>query len=267
MIREPAVAGQFYPGTAAALKKMVEKLTEKNIQRKAAIGVVSPHAGFVYSGAVAGAVFSTISLPDTYIIIGPNHTGSGRPFSIMADGSWMTPLGEVKIDKELAADLLKRSRLLQDDVRAHSFEHSVEVQLPFIQFFKESFKFVPMVLSHADLAVYREIGNDIAESIKHLKKDAVIIASSDMTHYEPQETAKAKDHEAIKAMLEMDEEKLLKKIDEIDISMCGYAPASVMLAAAKKLGGKFAQLVKYQTSGDVSGDYSAVVGYAGIIVS
>lgn len=267
MVREPAVAGQFYPGTQASLKKLIETLTEKDARRKRVFGVVSPHAGFIYSGRVAGAVFSRIELPGVYIIIGPNHTGKGRPFSITKEGSWITPLGEVEIDSELAEYLLKRSRLIQNDSTAHSFEHSIETQLPFIQFFNSSFKFIPLILSNANLATYREIANDIADSIKESGKDVVIVASSDMTHYEERKIATAKDKEAIKAILELDEEKLLKKIDEFDISICGYAPIVVMLIAAKKLGAKKAELVKYQTSGDASGDYSAVVGYAGIIVS
>ena len=267
MIREPAVAGQFYPGTAVSLKNLIDKLSDKNVERKQTLGIVSPHAGYMYSGYVAGAVFSRINLPSTYIIIGPNHTGSGRPFSLMASGSWKTPLGEVDIDEELATILINQSRFIQDDLTAHSFEHSVEVQLPFIQFFKADFKFVPIILSCADLATYREIGKDIANVIKQLKKDVVIIASSDMTHYEPDEVAKAKDAQAIEAILELDEEKLLKKINEFDITMCGYAPTAVMLVAVKKLGAKMAELVKYQTSADASGDHSAVVGYAGIIVS
>lgn len=267
MVREPAVAGQFYPGAKVSLKKLVEKLTDNTIVRKKAFGVISPHAGFVYSGAVAGAVFSSVELPDTYIIIGPNHTGKGRPFSISAKGSWATPMGKVKIDERLAGDLLKRSRLIQDDSTAHSFEHSIETQLPFIQFFKKTFEFIPLIMSNANVEIYREIAGDIADTIKASGKDVLIVASSDMTHYEEQKITTAKDKEAIKAILEMDEEKLLKKIDEFDISMCGYAPTAVMLYAAKKLGAKKAELVKYQTSGDVSGDYSAVVGYAGVIVS
>lgn len=266
MVREPAVAGQFYPGTAASLNKMLDKLASKDIQRKRVLAVVSPHAGFVYSGPVAGAVFSGIKLPDNYIIMGPNHTGRGRPFSMMKEGSWSTPLGEIAINSDLANILLKQSKFLQDDATAHSFEHSVEVQLPFIQYFKSDFKFVPIVLSHADLAVYREIGAALAESIKEFKKDVLIIASSDMTHYEEHKIAQSKDQEAIKAILELDEEKLLKKIDEFDISMCGYAPTVVMLVAAKRLGATKAELVKYQTSGEALGDYSAVVGYAGIAV-
>jgi AmmeMemoRadiSam system protein B len=267
MTREPAVAGQFYPGTAASLKKTVGELVEKDAKRLAAVAVVSPHAGFVYSGAVAGAVFSRIILPDTYIIMGPNHTGSGRPYSVIKDGSWKTPLGEVGIDAQLAAGCLRHSKFLQDDVRAHAFEHSVEVQLPFIQFFKENFKFVPVVLSHADFDIYTDIANAIAETIKESGKQALLVASSDMTHYEPQKTAAAKDREAINAVLALDEKRLLKKIDDLDISMCGYAPTVVAIMAAKMLGAKTAQLVKYQTSGEVSGDYSSVVGYAGIIIS
>ena len=172
MVREPAVAGQFYPGEASTLKALVAKLTRKDVKRVNALGVVSPHAGLVYSGPVAGEVFSRVNLPDVYIIIGPNHTGRGRPFSLMKNGSWATPLGEVKIDEALSADLLSHSRFLQDDPTAHAFEHSVEVQLPFIQFFKKDFKFVPIILAHADLAAYREIAANIADAIKKSKKNA-----------------------------------------------------------------------------------------------
>jgi len=267
MVRQPAVAGQFYPGAPEALKKLIEKLTKKSAVKKKVFGIVSPHAGLAYSGQVAGDVYSRIKLPGTIIVIGPNHTGRGRPFSLVKKGSWATPLGQVEIDEDFSGRLLKASRFLQDDLTAHSFEHSIEVQLPFLQFFKAGFKFVPIMLSHSDLAIYREIGNNIADCVRDLKKDVLIVASSDMTHYEEQKIAQAKDREAINAILELNEEKLLKKIDEFDISMCGYAPVAVMLAAVKKLGAKTAELVKYQTSGETTGDYSAVVGYAGIIVS
>jgi AmmeMemoRadiSam system protein B len=267
MTREPAVAGQFYPGSKATLSKLVAELTQKNLQLKSAIGIISPHAGFVYSGPVAGKVFSQLKLPDVFIIMGPNHTGRGRPYSLVKEGVWQTPLGKVEIDIDLAGDLLLRSRFLQDDITAHAFEHSIEVQLPFIQFFKEEFKFVPIILSNAGADVYLDIAESVAKVIKESKKEILIIASSDMTHYEPHKIAKAKDQEAIKAILNLNEKELLKKIDDLDISMCGYAPTVVMIIAAKMLGAKTAELVEYQTSGDVSGDYASVVGYAGIIVS
>ena len=249
------------------MRKLVNELTQKNLQLKSAIGIVSPHAGFVYSGHVAGAVFSKVKLPDTFIIMGPNHTGSGRPYSIIKDGCWETPLGKVAVDAELAEDLLSRSRFLQNDPSAHAFEHSVEAQLPFVQFFKETFKFVPVVLWHEDLEIYKDIAKAVSQAIKKSKKDVLIIASSDMTHYEPHKTAVVKDQEAIKAIINLDEKELLEKIDELDISMCGYAPTVIMIIAAKMLGAKSGELVKYQTSGDASGDYASVVGYAGIIIS
>jgi len=267
MIREPAVAGQFYPGAKPELFKMVSGLVNKNATQKKALGIVSPHAGFIYSGIVSGAVFSGVKPAASYIVIGPNHTGRGRPFSLMKIGAWLTPFGRIQVNKRLAGDLLKRSRFLQDDPVAHAFEHSVETQIPFVQFVNEGATFVPIILSNAGVDIYREIGNDIAESIKQYPSDVLIVASSDMTHYEQQKIVVDKDKEAINAILELDEEKLLKKIKDFDISMCGYAPVVVMLCATKKLGAKHAELVKYQTSGDASGDYSAVVGYAGIIVS
>ena len=168
---------------------------------------------------------------------------------------------------KIAKAILDKSSFIQEDLRAHSFEHSIEVQLPFLQYIKEKVTFVPLLLSHADIATYRQIGKTIAETIKNANKDLMIIASSDMTHYEAQDIAKAKDEKAIEAISELDEEKLLRVVEEYDISMCGYAPTAAMLVAAKILGAKEAKLVKYQTSGDATGDYSAVVGYAGIMVS
>ncbi len=266
MIRDPAFSGQFYPAVYAVLKGQVEKLVVQTTDKLKAYGVISPHAALVYSGAVSGKVFSAVNPASTYIIIGPNHTGRGRPFSLMAKGAWKTPLGRVDIDEGLAASLLKNSLLLQDDEVAHSFEHSVEVQLPFIQYLNESFKFVPMVLSCSDLPAYRQIGQDIAKSIKESGSDVLIVASNDMTHYELDRTARAKDKEAINAILELDEEKLLRKIRELDITMCGYAPVVTMLVASKALGAKKARLIEYKTSADTTADYSAVVGYAGMVI-
>jgi AmmeMemoRadiSam system protein B len=266
MIREPVVAGQFYPRTPSSLEAQISKFIDKKASKEDVIGLVSPHAGYVYSGAVAGATISRIKLKDTFVIMGPNHTGSGKPFSIMTQGTWEMPLGKVEIDSQLGKKILEQSSNLEEDVVAHLYEHSIEVQIPFLQYLKPDIKIVPIVLTHAPKAVYKEIGRAIAEAIKESQTETIIIASSDMTHYESQESARKKDTQAINAMLKLDEDELLKRVDEMNISMCGYAPAATLIAAARELGAKRAELVKYQTSGDVTGDYSGVVGYAGILL-
>jgi AmmeMemoRadiSam system protein B len=266
MIRNPVVAGQFYPASAAELKRMIKGMVEEKAKRQEVIGLISPHAGYIYSGPVAGAVISRIKFKDTFIIMGPNHTGGGRPFSIMTEGRWKTPLGEVEIDSGLGKQILAHSRYLAEDYLAHLGEHSIEVQLPFLQYFSPDFKLVPIILTYASGAIYKEIGKAIAKGIKESGRKAVIIASSDMTHYESQASAQRKDTQAIEAILALDEDELLKRVEELDISMCGYAPAVSLIVAAKELGAKGAELVKYQTSGDTTGDYSSVVGYAGIII-
>jgi AmmeMemoRadiSam system protein B len=268
MIRRPVVAGQFYPESASELRAMIEGMVKEEKVKEEAIGLVLPHAGYIYSGPVAGAVISRIRFKDSFIIMGPNHTGAGKPLSIMTEGSWKTPLGEVEIDSELAKKILAISKHLEEDDRAHLYEHSIEVQLPFLQYFKPDFKLVPIVLGHPSGAIYKEVGGEIAEAVKALgrEREVVIIASSDMSHYEPQASAQKKDTKAIGAILKLDEDELLKRVFELNITMCGYAPATSLIVAARELGATEAELVKYQTSGDVTGDYSAVVGYAGIII-
>ena len=266
MTREAAVAGQFYPGRPGELRAMIKEMTDSKADRKEVIGVVSPHAGFVYSGPVAGAVFSRIKFSDTFILIGPNHRGVGKPLSITTGGSWNTPLGEVQIDSGLAKAILAASAGLEEDTLAHRYEHSLEVQLPFLQYFKSDVKIVPIVLAQAAPRVYQGIGRAIAATLKSRGEAAVIVASSDMTHYEPHESARAKDKMAIEAILGLDADELVKRIGKYDISMCGYAPVISLIAAALEMGAGKAELGKYQTSGDTSGDYSSVVGYAGIVI-
>jgi len=266
MIRKPIVAGQFYPGSPDQLRAMIESMVDEKAAKEEVIGLVSPHAGYIYSGPVAGATISRIKFKDAFIIMCPNHTGSGKPLSIMTEGVWETPLGEVEIDSELGKKILAVSGYLQEDHIAHQYEHSIEVQLPFLQYFKSDIKLVPIVLAHAGGAIYKEIGKGIAKAIKELNKEVVIIASSDMTHYEPQESARRKDTQAIEAILDLNEDELLKRVQELNISMCGYGPVVSLISAAKELGAKEAELVRYQTSGDTTGDYGAVVGYAGIII-
>lgn len=267
-MRNPVVAGQFYPGSRTALLKEIKSLVDPKARREDAIGVISPHAGYMYSGPVAGSVLSSITAKSTYIIMGPNHTGLGGPFGISAEDSWKTPLGDVQVDEKLASQIKSNSGLVKDDDLSHSREHSIEVQLPFLQFMQKDFKFVAITISCASLGAYRDIGKSIAKSIKELglQDSVTIIASSDMTHYESQEAAKRKDLIAIDAVLKLDEEKLIQSVAELDITMCGYAPVAIMIIAAKELGAKKARLVRYETSGDVTGDYSSVVGYAGIVV-
>ncbi len=266
MIRNPVVAGQFYPASPSQLRAMIEAMVNEDAVKEEVIGLVSPHAGYIYSGPVAGAVTSRVKFKDTCIIMGPNHTGRGKPLSIMTQGTWRTPFGEVEIDSELGKEILALSRHLQEDTVAHEYEHSIEVQLPFIQYFKPDIKIVPIILAYASGAIYKEIGEEIARAVRELEREVVIIASSDMTHYEPQESAQRKDDKAIAAIIDLDADELLSRVDELDISMCGYAPTASLISAAKELGATEAELVSYQTSGDTSGDYSSVVGYAGIII-
>ncbi|MFN7170683.1 MAG: AmmeMemoRadiSam system protein B, partial [Candidatus Omnitrophota bacterium] len=247
-IRYPCVAGQFYPGEKHSLIKLLDKLIPKNLPQGKALGIVSPHAGYIYSGRVAGEIFGRIKIPEKIVLIGPNHTGRGVRFSIMTRGKWLTPLGEVKIDEEMAQLILKGSNYLEEDYLAHRYEHSLEVQLPFIQYFKEDFSIVPIILTDADLTIYQEIGKGLASSLNSWKENLLFIASSDMTHYEPQEEAEKKDKLAMEAILSLKEDLLFERINRYNISMCGYAPCIVMLSAVKALGAKSAALVKYETS-------------------
>jgi hypothetical protein len=264
MIRQPVVAGQFYPASPSQLKSMIKGMIDEKAEKEEVIGLVSPHAGYMYSGPVAGALVSRIKFKGTFIIMGPNHTGRGKAFSIMTEGVWKTPLGDVEIDSELAKRILGISRYLKEDQAAHLDEHSIEVQLPFLQYFKPDVKFVPIILSFGTGDIYREIGREIARAVKELKREVVIMASSDMTHYESHQSVRTKDTQAIEAILELNEEQLLQRVQALNITMCGYGPAVSLISAAKELGATRAELVKYQTSGDTTGDYSSVVGYAGI---
>src|SRR5512143_2198046 len=276
MLRHPAVAGQFYKGSPDALKKQVEAFIDAGAGRKKAVGIVSPHAGFIYSGSVAGAVYSSVELPDTFILIGPNHTGLGASVSLMATGQWETPLGMVDIDERLAAAILKKSTHIHEDTLAHLREHSLEVQLPFIQYFKHAFKIVPLQMLDTTLTTCLEVGQAIAAAIKELgvqgaergseDHHVLIVASSDMSHYERAATAKDKDSKAIHQILNLDPPGLYRTVRDNGITMCGYGPAVSMLAACNALGASRAELIKYANSGDVSGDYEQVVGYAGIVI-
>ncbi len=266
MMRKPVVAGSFYEADPALLARDVSGLMERKKEKIDAAGVISPHAGYAYSGCVAGETLSSIEPKNTYIILGPNHTGRGKPFGIDRKRTWKTPLGNIEIDDELSGAILKGSSYIEADRACHDDEHSIEVQLPFLQSMKKKFTFVPVVIAAADAKTYRGIGSELAKSVKASKKDVTIIASSDMTHYEPRESAEKKDMLAIKKILSLDIDGFLETIEEYGISMCGFAPAAVMMQASIELGAKKTKLISYKTSGDTSGDYSRVVGYAGVVI-
>ena len=280
-VRTPAVAGRFYPGRAEELLREVREFTSTGKSpvatgRIAAIGCVAPHAGYIYSGGVAGAVYSRLEIPQRCVILCPNHTGKGRPLAIMTSTAWQTPLGEVAADADMGTRLLRRFPALQEDSAAHRAEHAIEVQLPFLQALRPELKIVPIAIGTSDFDVLRGLGEALADVIadrheadRHEEdqdEKVLIIASSDMNHYESDEITRVKDHKAIKRVLAMDARGLWEVVMDEDISMCGFGPTIVMLTAAKILGATSATLVKYATSGDVSGDYESVVGYAGIIV-
>jgi len=279
-VRTPAVAGRFYPGRAEDLLREVREFTSPSktpieTGRIDAIGCVAPHAGYIYCGGVAGAVYSRLKIPERCVILCPNHTGKGRPLAIMANTTWQTPLGEVAADADMAARLLRRFPALEEDSAAHRAEHAIEVQLPFLQASRPELKIVPIAIGTSDFDVLRGLGETLAEVIAdHHEEDqkterqakVLIIASSDMNHYESDTITRIKDHKAIARVLAMDARGLWEVVLNEDISMCGFGPTVVMLTAAKLLGATSATLVKYATSGDVSGDYESVVGYAGIIV-
>jgi AmmeMemoRadiSam system protein B len=226
-----------------------------------------PHAGFMYSGHVAGAVFARLEIPRNCILMCPNHTGMGHPLAIMSEGSWETPLGAVSIDSLLARDLKKQFPLLVEDDQAHRAEHAAEVELPFIQVISQDFTFVPIALGTSQFDVLDALGEALAAVLQRQSNRPLVIASSDMNHYENDAVTRLKDQKAIERILALDPRGLFDVIMREDISMCGFGPAIVMLTAAKRLGAQRAELVKYATSGDVSGDRDTVVGYAGVIVT
>jgi len=279
MVRTPAVAGLFYEGEPELLKKQIEEVfthplgpgklpkAEETIGTRRIIGLVSPHAGYIYSGPIAAHGFLELAKdgkPDVFVILGPNHTGLGSPVSTMID-DWYTPLGKVFVDKEFAKEIAKRSEIVDIDPVAHRYEHSIEVQLPFLQFIYGEIFFVPITMMWQTPEVAGKVAKAVFEASKDLGKDVVIIASTDLNHYEPQDITVKKDKLAIDAILEMNSEKLYKTVEGYDISMCGPGPTMVLVEYANLIGNVEAKLLKHATSGDITGDTSAVVGYASIV--
>ena len=276
-IRRPTQAGAFYEGDAEALKTQIEncflqefgpkkrpKVNKAGLRE--VVGLVCPHAGYMFSGAVAANAYYELAQdgkPDIVVILGPNHTGYGSGLALMNEGVWRTPLGDVEVDGEIANEIVRETRLVDVDDVAHRFEHSIEVQLPFLQFlYGSEFKFVPVCFQMQDLSSAVEVGKALVEVLAN--KNAVVIASSDMTHYEPHVNAAAKDLAALKAVEAMDEKRFYSVIETRNVTACGYGPIAAVIVAAKGLGAKEAKLLCYKSSGDVTGDYSSVVGYAAV---
>lgn len=266
MIRPPAVAGRFYTADARELARQIKDFCPNGKEKIAARGCVVPHAGYMYSGQVAADVYSSLQIPAQCILIGPRHFPRGEAMAILTEGSWQTPFGEAQIDATLATALAKACPLLREDATAHEREHSLEVQLPFLQRLGKDVRFVPILLGTDRYADLESLGKAIAKVIDAQLKPALLIASSDMNHYENDVVTRAKDKLAIDRILSLDARGLYDTVRKEGITMCGYAATVAMLVALKELGAKEATLVRYATSGDVTGDREEVVGYAGIIL-
>lgn len=263
-MRAPAVAGQFYPRSKNDLEREINRcFAGTAVSVKDVLGAVVPHAGYMYSGNTAAYVYVALPKADTFVLLGPNHTGYGSPVSVSSE-TWSTPLGEVSADIEFIKALPKR--IIYMDESAHKYEHSIEVQLPFLQHRFREFSIAAICMGMQDEETAIEVGMEVAEAARKVNKKIVIIASSDFTHYMPDKTARENDAYYIQSILDMDVSGFYRRLYERNASVCGYGAIVAMLTAAKALGAKKATLLKYSTSGDTTGDLAAVVGYAGIIV-
>lgn len=265
-IRHPAVAGQFYPRDIAALRKELDSYLIPNAHPMPAFGCIVPHAGYMYSGHVAGAVYSQIEIPHSCVLLCPNHTGVGHALSMMTNGVWETPLGSVLVNAEIASALRSACPLLYDDPGAHRSEHAIEVQLPFLQSRRNDFRFVPIAVGTSHLDELQALGRALGGVLAARGEPTLIVASSDMNHYESDQITRLKDHKALERVMALDAAGLYDVVMNENISMCGYGPAIVMLIATQQLGASHAELIKYATSGDISGDRRTVVGYAGVAI-
>ncbi|MBQ4492736.1 MAG: AmmeMemoRadiSam system protein B [Deltaproteobacteria bacterium] len=271
-IREAVVAGRFYPAEPDVLRKMLggflggASTSEAAATPGAALSMMVPHAGYCYSGAIAGAVFGSAPIPERVILLGPNHTGKGRPWSVYASGSWRTPLGDVKVDEELASAILQGCPGTAADEAAHRFEHSLEVELPFLQVLSPETEIVPICIGAGSQEQLIAFGENLAKVVKASPHRILMVVSSDMTHYEPAEVAAEKDRLALAHMLALDAAGLYQTVRGRRITMCGILPMTVMLAAARRLGAAKGVLVRYGNSGQAKNDGAPVVGYAGVVI-
>jgi AmmeMemoRadiSam system protein B len=267
MLRLPAVAGQFYPADPRELTRLIRKFSaeEPGVKKSRARACLVPHAGYIYSGGVAGAVFARMILPKQILVLGVRHSPMGEDLAILSEGAWRTPLGDAPVDAGLAQKVKKACPGLREDGVAHSREHSLEVEIPFLQILDPGFSFVPVAVGTLHFEELRELGMGLARVLKERQEDILVVTSSDMNHYEPDETTRVKDAKAIDRMKAVDARGLFEACRKEKISMCGLGPAVVMLTAMKELGVQSGEVVRYATSSDVNGDRDAVVGYAGMI--
>jgi AmmeMemoRadiSam system protein B len=267
VIRKPCVAGSFYPSDREALEGEVSSYVRSEEEKIPALGLVSPHAGYMYSGGVAGVTFSSVELPERFIILCPNHTGYGENLSIMTKGAWETPLGSTPIDSEIAGELLEGYHRLKDDPSAHAHEHSLEVQLPFLQYLKgpEEFSFIPLCVGERRYEILEEVGEVLGRILKERGREIFIVVSSDMNHFESQDVSERKDRLALERLEELDYRGLFDTVNRNKISMCGVLPAVIALKAFSLAGGSRGRLIRYTTSAEMSGDRTNVVGYAGMV--
>jgi hypothetical protein len=266
MIRPPAVSGRFYPSDEKKLALEVTQYTSGANEEVSVRGCVLPHAGYKYSGHVAGAVYSAIEIPSRCVLLGPRHFPGGEAIAIVSEGSWRTPFGDAQIDAKLAAELKRACPLLREDAVAHQREHSLEVQIPFLQKLVVNLRFVPIVLATQRYQDLETIGHAVGKVIAAQSEPVLLIASTDMNHYESDAITRAKDQKAIDRILALDPRGLYDTVRSEDITMCGYAATVATLVALRDLGAKEAKLVRYATSGDITGDRDEVVGYAGLII-
>lgn len=262
MERKPFVSGRFYPADKTELLAQLDSFFEDVPQKAKVDGIIVPHAGYIYSGKVAGAVWCRIEVPDTVLIIGPNHSGSGPQISVYPEGHWETPLGKLEVDAKLASLIVENSQYAAPDTLAHSNEHSIEVQLPFIQKINPKARIVPIAMGNYS----HEAINDLIESIGKATtdKNVLFVASSDFSHYEPEYTAKARDKMAIEEIKKLDWLELFSVVIQKEISMCGLGPIAVVIGLSKLRGAECGKLVAYSNSGVMSHDFSNVVTYAGL---
>lgn len=266
-IRLPAVAGRFYPADAEELRVAVDSYTSGgSATKRVARACIVPHAGYMYSGGVAGGVYQALEIPKRIILIGPRHYPRGEALAILSEGAWRTPLGDAQMDHALATEILRAFPALREDEVAHSMEHALEVQLPFLQRLAGDFQFVPIAVGTDRLDVLESLGRAMATVIAGHAEPILIVTSSDMNHYESDAITRVKDGYAIEKILALDARGLYETVRGKKISMCGMAAAVAMLTAVRELGATKAELIAYATSSDVSGDMEYAVGYAGVVV-
>jgi AmmeMemoRadiSam system protein B len=277
MLRQPAVAGAFYPDNPEILKKTIENcfLDDFGVGEIPSIGefegedyplnIMVPHAGYQYSGAIASHGYCKLvqnGFPEVFIILSPNHTGYGREISVFNKGEWITPLGSVPIDDEFADAIISHSDIASADFTAHRYEHSIEVQLPFLQYFSDNFKIVPITMGSQSFTATNDLAKAIFEAANDLNKSYCVIASTDLSHFNNQEKANTVDGFVLEDIEEMNEFKLFEEVIQYNITMCGYGPVMTTIALSKMSNKSNCEILAYKTSGDVTGDLSSVVGYA-----